>query len=195
MGVYLDECYLGIDTEINYPHLLLCVGVTCQFEDGTLIGVHIDSGGEVERANLAELKRLIGNHRSNPVNLYMIGNRSENAKNMGRSWFEKAHALGFTGRIWIHDTTEIWTNAGVFARIKSRPEDPKGMCEIRVCNEQQVQYTTQAYSPALNVQVIEGQTKNGKMVYGAPRFVKTALKPGTQLPAPLLKSDFKFISI
>lgn len=195
MSVYLDECMLGTGTEINYPHLLLCIGVTCQLEDGTLIGCHIDSGGSVETANLAELKRLIENHGSRPVNLYLIGNRYENSKNGGKSWFEKAFALGFKGKVWVYDTAGIPSKDGHFARITSKPADKKGMCEIRVCADPEVRpYKVQQFSAALNLPVVEGTSKNGQMVYGAPRFVKTAIG-GTTLPRPLLTTEFKFISI
>ncbi len=197
MGVYLDECQLGIDTEINYPHLLLCIGVTCQLEDGTLIGCHVDSGGAAETANLTELKRLIGTHASRPLNLYMIGNRHENSKNGGRSWFEKAFALGFKGKIWIYDTAAMWTNAGVFARITSKPADPKGMCEISVCTDPGgAAFKVVAGSTVPNLRVQEGVMKpNQPMVYGAPRFVKTGISSAVTLPPPLKNTDFKFISI
>lgn len=138
MAVYLDESMIGKDREINYPHLLLCIGVTCQMADGTLIGCHIDSGGDVEDKNLAELRQWITAHGGAAVNLYLIGNRHVNRKHNGKSDFEKAYALGFTGKVWVFDTAGIASTDGHFARLTSNPTDPRGMCDIRVCADPDV---------------------------------------------------------
>ena len=79
MAVYLDESMIGEDTQINYPHLLLCMGVTCQMTDGWLIGCHFDTPSSEEQ-NLAEMSRRIAAYTAltrgvvRPCNLYCIGN-------------------------------------------------------------------------------------------------------------------------
>ena len=199
MPVYLDESMIGQGSEINYPHLLLCIGVTCQMEDGTLVGCHIDSGGNVEDENLAELRRWIERHPRRPVNLYLIGNRHVNRKHHGKSDFEKASALGFKGKVWVYDTAIIHSVDGHFAQLTSRPEDPKGMCEIRVCADPDVRpYKYCAASEDLSgLNLVKRTMIPTGYAYQFPK-AKTNVKKGitaTVLPSPLKHTDFKFISI
>ena len=199
MAVYLDESMIGKDREINYPHLLLCIGVTCQMADGTLIGCHIDSGGDVEDKNLAELRQWITAHGGAAVNLYLIGNRHVNRKHNGKSDFEKAYALGFTGKVWVFDTAGIASTDGHFARLTSNPTDPKGMCDIRVCADPDVRpYKFHASTDDISgLQVVQRTLTPTGYAYATPR-IKTTLRCGitiAALPAPLARSDFKFISI
>jgi hypothetical protein len=73
MTIYLDEDQVGEDSkEIAYPHLALCMGLTCQMKNGRLIGTHITTG-VTEAALLAEVKRRIESDPSNVHKLYLTG--------------------------------------------------------------------------------------------------------------------------
>ena len=153
----------------------------------------------MEDKNLAELKRMITAHGGQAVNLYLIGNRHVNRKHNGKSDFEKAHALGFKGKVWVFDTAGIASSDGHFARLVSNPSDPKGMCEIRVCADPDVRpYKFHASTDDISgLQIVKRTLTPTGHAYASPR-IKTMIRCGisaTTLPAPLTKGDFKFISI
>src|SRR5712691_8761699 len=119
MAVYLDEEYVGSDpTEIIYPHLLLCMGVTCLMSDGRLFGAHIGDGSS-EDAVLAGLKSRITGQPSKPVALYVTGNRAIQQSHGGKTPQAKAQGLGYKGAVHVYDTAKLKPNDGSFVRIVS----------------------------------------------------------------------------
>jgi hypothetical protein len=208
VAVYLDESMFGMDTEINYPRLLLCSGVTWQMSDGLLVGCHIDSGA-TEDVNLAELKRLaVGwafTHDLAPgPNLYVIGNRRLNDLHHQKSPLDKARALGFQGKIWVYDTAAIADHVdGTFARLFSWRSGPFLGIAIQVCPDPVVQpYQQYGMGDDLRQMAISKRYQTSwnppQSAFQFPKTqsnIKRGISNVNNLPRPLRPMDFQFVSI
>jgi hypothetical protein len=119
MAVYLDEEYVGSDPdEIIYPHLLLCMGVTCQMSDGRLFGAHI-TNANTENAVLGGLKSKIRSQPSKPVRLYITGDAVKHRESGGKTPLGKAEALDYAGPVFVYDTGKLNPTDGSFVRVVS----------------------------------------------------------------------------
>ena len=205
MQVYLDECQVGEGTQINFPHLLLCMGVTCQMSDGWLIGCHIMGGGQNEECLLAEMNnRIVGysrTHFQRPVNLYAIGNIGQHCHTYGgKPPYEKAHTLKFKGNLWVYNTVVMKVDDGHFARIESKPDAVNQPCNVWVCADRTVRpyklYAKCGIPDDRYLKIVEAEYDLRTMdIKGFRVPSKTPLKNGISgiLPPPLNRSDFKLV--
>jgi hypothetical protein len=120
MAIYLDEDRVGQDPiEICYPHLLLCMGVTVQMADGTLIGAHFSSPS-TEAAVGAEMLQQIQAHSSTMRLLYCTGNLPVHTTQCGGMDVKgKANLIGFQGDAYSFDTSMIEPKDGTFVVVRS----------------------------------------------------------------------------
>ena len=129
MPTYLDEDMVGQDpTEICYPHLLLCMGVTVLMADGTLIGGHFTTP-TTEAGVAAEMVRQINAHPSAMYELYCAGNFPVHLiTHKGQDVPGKAQLLGFHGDAYSFDTSSIKPKDGTFVTVLSN--GPNHNCSI-----------------------------------------------------------------
>jgi hypothetical protein len=197
MTLYLDEDMVGTDTtQINYPHLLLCAGVTIQLSNGRLIGGHITNVTH-EEPILAELKRLVDSDPGTPVRVYIIANL---AVHNGKSPMQKASTLGFFRenpnriQLVVYDTKKLNPDDGTFARLVS--SGGRDMCTVYAVRDQTVrpyQYTSGANRFAESKALNHKKYNTEMDTWDIPNIAKKGING--ILPAPLNNADFKFLSI
>lgn len=140
MPAYLNEDQVGTDqTVIAYPHLLLCMGLTVQMDDGVLIGGHYTSSSTEEKVS-DKIVNLIDVHGGNPTRMYLTGNFYEHVqKHGGRDYTGKAALIGYAGDVFCFDTRSIKPKDGTFVRLTSLGVDAG--CHVEYKREERVVYT------------------------------------------------------
>ncbi|MFT5524104.1 MAG: hypothetical protein ACI9HK_002055 [Pirellulaceae bacterium] len=130
MAIYLDEEQVGSDANsVAYPHLVLCMGVTCLMGDGTLVGVHI-TAPLTEAASMANFLTEIQANASAMNTLYLIGNTTihctrDRQMTVHENARSKAAAIEYAGKIHTYDTGHIKPQDGTFAQITTNGADQK----------------------------------------------------------------------
>ena len=120
MTLFLDEDMVGSDrTELAYPRLILCMGVTCVLGNGTLVGTHIN-GTHTEKALLAKLAEEVQRIGGGCQLMIMAGNFDEHFNSGMLLPHEKAREMGFIGKIHAYDTGKLSPGPdGSFVRVVS----------------------------------------------------------------------------
>lgn len=140
MPLYLNEDEVVSDPHvIGYPHLVLCMGMTLQMDNGHLIGGHfvsVDSQKDVG----ARIARQITAHGGTPVRMYLTGNFYMHVQGSGgRDYTGKAALIGYHGPVFCFDTASIKPELGTFVRLTSLGEG-RG-CLVEYKREEKVIYT------------------------------------------------------
>lgn len=140
MPTYLNEDQVGSDpTVIAYPHLLLCMGLTLQMDDGSLIGAHFTNSSTEARV-AAKIIREIAAHGGTAARMYLTGNFYEHVgKHGGQDYTGKAGLIGYTGDVFCFDTRTIKPKQGTFVRLTSH--GPGNGCLVEYKREERVVYT------------------------------------------------------
>lgn len=140
MPVYLNEDQVGTDpTVIGYPHLLLCMGLTLQMDDGALIGAHFTRKSSEDRV-ADKLNRAITSHGGAPERMYLTGNFYEHVQNHGgEDYTGKAALIGYRGPVYCFDTRSIKPKQGTFVRLTSFGAGAG--CLVEYKREERVVYT------------------------------------------------------
>ncbi len=187
MTTYLDENCVGSDaSEIVFPHLVLCLGVACQMDTGTLVGAHV-SVAEYEEQVLDELAARVTAVDGSVARLYMIADFHRHFVERKLTFTAKARRLGHTGNIFGYDTRAVQRDDGAYVRIRS---PGAGLaCEVfALPDEDAREYGTVMAStlPDAGVTEYSGYTK----LHGSPMVLKTsdkAVRPGTAVAADQFK--------
>lgn len=184
MAIYLDEEMVGEDpNEVAYPHLLLCMGVTCVLDNGVLIGSHV-TNGNTERVLLAEMRQRIEAHHPHiPRKLYITGDIARHDSQGGMPVTDKARALGYIGEVKTFDTGTLNPTDGSFVRITS---DNHGNCTVvAMLNQEATPYGLGHYVEGVSGDINRYVPGNPDNPWGRPHMVKTsdsandqALDPG-----------------
>jgi hypothetical protein len=141
MPIYLDEEETGHDpNSIAYPHLLLCMGVTCLMSDASLIGGHVTKK-TTEPKVIAAMKELLDLVPKGVTidRLYLAGHASKHFAGAA-SAHDKAKALGYGGIVYLFDTSKIDPADGTFVMVTSN--GPGRHPGIEYKRNEKVSYTT-----------------------------------------------------
>lgn len=196
MTIYLDEDCVGEDpNEIAYPHLLLCMGVTCQLQNGRLIGAHI-TNDSTEQTVLKEMKRRIDSDPSKPVALYITGHLINHWNNKGGSPEAKAKQLGYRGDVYGYDTARLNPTDGSFVKINSQAVNiPANMKASIVAIRDEDARPYDFKSPPATPSGSMVKFSPGNPTPQPPRIFKTGVAANTILPNPLALNQFTVIRV
>jgi hypothetical protein len=179
MAIYLDEDTVGQDpTEICYPHLLLCMGVTVLMTDGRLIGAHF-STPTTEAEVAAEMVVQINAHTAAMHHLYCTADLPVHIVQCGgMDVAGKAQLIGFHGDAYSFDTSLIDPQDGTFISVQSN--GPNNKCGIYYKRDEKVQPLYQT-GVGTNVSKIESAR------FGQPAQVLNVPSKRTGLSGPIHK--------
>lgn len=157
MAIYLDEDMVGADGhKIAFPHLLLCMGVVVQMQDGSLIGAHF-TRPTTEAAILRMMQQLIRTNGSGMAMLYCMGNLGQHVDHHGGLDIHgKAAGLGFRGEGWVADFGHLKPTDGTYAEVTSNGAGQRATVRCRL--NEHVTYTPGAGG---NVYLVRGTTGEG----------------------------------
>ena len=124
MPTYLNEDQAGIDSDqIGFPHLLLCQGVVCTMENGSLIGGHFTTKGSDQRVAARMMELINENGGSGAIRSMCVAQnedvREQHSATISDS-LEKARLLGFKGEVKLLDTAAIKPKDGTYVQVTSQ---------------------------------------------------------------------------
>ena len=140
MAIYLNEEQVGSDqTVVAYPHLVLCMGLTLQMDDGSLIGAHFTTSSSEEKI-AGKILNEIADHGGQPTKMFLTGNFHEHVTTHGgRDYTGKADLIGYAGDVLCFDTQKIKPKQGTFVRLTSLGAG--NGCHVEYKREERVVYT------------------------------------------------------
>ena len=150
--IFLDENYIGLDTEIGFPHLLLCMGFVAVIGEGvnkSLCGIHLTSTEDTKKVfpifadHLKKTGERINCIYGSCNRLVRYGAAEESLWREEMTFFAKT--LDFKGEAMGFDTGIIEPRDGTYVEYHLDPTTEK--CKIWYRQNDRVEFSHDSSAP------------------------------------------------